>query len=212
MCFPNENKLRPTGLRQLNSGIWDQIKTPVEAERRNEITCEGRCTGNKMTPLYVPKRWMFLWSGWGPHLVEDSVQEAIFTSVKMQSNASLELGALQFAHWKPRTKYIYIYIYILNLLSNKFNRTMSWLTLLGGTGCHWRPLYAFKSTKNDFSNYMFRSTLKLCGEDWVASTPHAANKSWFIFHGSGSEGSASLWMVSFFFCTSYSPAFPFGIG
>lgn len=38
--FPNENKLRPAGLRQLNSGIWDQIKAPVEAERRNEITSE----------------------------------------------------------------------------------------------------------------------------------------------------------------------------
>lgn len=26
MCFPNENKRSPTGLRQSSSGIWDQIK------------------------------------------------------------------------------------------------------------------------------------------------------------------------------------------
>lgn len=45
MCFPNENKLRPASLRQLNSGIWDQIKTPVAAEKRNEIASEERCTG-----------------------------------------------------------------------------------------------------------------------------------------------------------------------
>lgn len=44
MCFPNENKRSPASLRQPYSGIWDQIKASVEAEKRNEMASEGRCT------------------------------------------------------------------------------------------------------------------------------------------------------------------------
>lgn len=126
MCFPNENKRSPTGLRQSYSGIWAQIKASVEAEKESwNGFWGGDVPSNKITPLYVPKQRMFPWSVWGLYFGQRQVFKWQF----------LPPGKISRCTSRDTAIFLKTRNYFGNKLSGTLEVSLWWCA---GTRCHWK--------------------------------------------------------------------------
>lgn len=146
MCFPNENKRSPTGLRQSYSGIWDQIKASVEAERRNEMASEGE----EMYRVIKLLLYIFLNSTCSPGVGEG------FTLVK-DKYAS---GNFSFREDSPdtllETRRAAIFLKTRNYFGNKLSGTLEVsLWWCAGTRRHWKVCSIKLEQQDDSWGYCF---------------------------------------------------------